>query len=329
MALIKGLLFVGDVHAASARVGRRIDDYGQTCLGKLRQVAEIANKRQARALFLGDLFHRPGENNLAYLAAVRDILASFDFTPVLLNGSHDRVETRMSDRDAVAFLAACEVLQVCDTPKWVFQQEIEGAPVQVWGLPAGNPLPDALPAGVPGSTTFMMTHGDFDFRGPYPGAETLRPVVNCDVLINGHMHTPTPEVVHGATVCYNPGSITRPAISQLNHQPAVHFWAPALGISLERIPLKCEEGAAVFDLTGVRERADAAALKEALPKPLRVAQFAALLEGATSLAAGRTEDGSALAEELAEYFAENNTSPNLRAYLTQLIQQVVADAAKA
>lgn len=220
-------------------------------------------------------------------------------------------------------LAHTKHLSLMDQAGLAYSLEIKGQRVDIWATPAGCVLPTSIDA-ESGVRNIMITHDDFDFKGMYPGAHELHEIENCDMLVNGHMHHPTPMVLKGRTACHNPGSIMRVAIDLRDHQPVVSVWSPAHGVSLESVPLVVT--ANVFDMTGYE--ADAATPKElraALPKGLRLSSFAAQLRVNDSLEAARTDDGSVLIESLAGYFKQFEKPDNLKRYLTQLVDETLKD----
>lgn len=318
-----GFLFIGDVHAASHRPGRRIDDYGSACLGKLSQSAKIARDRKLYPICLGDLFHKARENDLVLLARMMEVCREFAAPMVVLAGSHDRTETMLTEKDAAQLLMQSGCLTMVDQPGKVLTLDVGGVLVNLWATPAGCPIPDSVDA-EPGSHNLMITHHDFDFCGEYPGAWLLKEIKGCDVMINGHMHTPTPMVIKGSTACHNPGSITRVSVDLKKHKPVVSVWTPAHGINLEPVPLVVADN--VFDLTGKEVfAADPKTLKDSLPKGLRLSTFASKLRASESLEAGRTDDGSVMVEEMEKYFELFDKPDNLKRYLTGLLSEVIAE----
>lgn len=318
-----GFLFVGDVHLSSQRVGRRMDDYATAILKKLQQAGQIARERNLYPVLLGDLFHRAGENNLELLARVRAVSREeFVVPPLVLGGSHDRREAWFTDGDALKFLADTGSVQLIDQPGWVLTLDTGKETVGLWAAPAGSPIPRKLDSRET-DRAILITHHDFDFCGAYPDALALEEIDGCDLHINGHMHTPAPRVMKGRTACYNPGSISRVSVDLKRHKPVVSVWVPAYKLSLEPVELEVVED--VFDLTGKEVfAATPAELKASLPKGLRLSSFAAKLRGAHALEAGRTDDGSVLAEELGAYFTLFDKPPVLKTYLTSLLADVVS-----
>lgn len=318
-----GFLFIGDSHLTSTRPGRRVDDYSTAILGKLSQAARIAKERGLYPVHLGDLFHRARENSLELLSRTSSVLREFEVPLLLEDGSHDRTETWYTEKDAVSLLASFGLLRLMDKPGKVLTLDIRGELVSLWVTPAGCRVPTSIPA-EPGTRNIMVTHHDFDFQGKYPGAHELHEIEGCDLMVNGHMHTPTPMVLKGRTACHNPGSISRVSVDLRKHQPVVSVWTPVHELSLE--PVALDHVTNVFDLTGKEVyAADPKTLKAELPKGLRLSTFASKLRAAESLEAARTDDGSVMVETLDNYFKMFDKSDNLKRYLSGLLAEVIAE----
>lgn len=320
-----GILFIGDLHTASRRVGRRTDNYGAAILSKLRQSAQISKERNLFPVFLGDVFHYSDENSLELLAGLMAGLREFLTEPVVVGGSHDRKESWLTDKDALKLIASTGLLKVMDVPGRALTLDCKGVLVDLWMTPAGFPVPTAVDR-LPGARGIMVTHHDFDFCGMYPDANELHEIEGCEMLVNGHMHKTTPMVLRGATACHNPGSLARVKIDERSHKPRVSAWTPSHGVSLECIYLDVAPAEAVFDMTGKEVwAASPAELKASMPKGQRLSSFAARLRATESLEAGRTDDGSVMVEEMADYFKLFDKPVVLRGYMTDLLQQVLTE----
>ncbi len=318
----EGFLFIGDAHLAN-RPGRRIDDYASAILGKLSQSARIARERRLYPVCLGDLFHKARENDLELLAKTMAVLREFEVPLLVLAGSHDRTESWFTDKDAAQLLAMAGVVRLVEQPGKVLTLDCKGEHVHLWAAPAGCPVPYEVDED-PKARNVMITHHDFDFRGMYPGAHELHEIANCDLMVNGHMHTPAPMVLKGRTACHNPGSISRVSVDLRKHEPVVSVWTPVHRLSLESVPLTHVKD--VFDLTGKEVyAADPKALKAELPKGLRLSSFAAKLRSTEALEAGRTDDGSVMVETLDNYFKLFEKPDNLKRYLTGLLAEVIEE----
>lgn len=323
-----GILFIGDLHLSSRRVGRRTDNYGAAILGKLRQSAKIANERNLFPVFLGDVFNRSDENDLELLAGLFSALREFKVPPVAVGGSHDQKESWLTDKDALKLVAGTGAIQVLDVPGRALTLDCQGVLVEVWMTPAGFAVPTAVDR-QPNARGIMVTHHDFDFNGMYPDAHELKEIAGCEMLVNGHMHKTTPMVLRGGTACHNPGSLARVKIDERSHKPRVSAWTPAHGVSLECIYLDAAPDVEVFDMTGKEVwAATPAELKASMPKGLRLSSFAAKLRATESLEAGRTDDGSVMVEEMDNYFKMFDKPPVLRGYMTELLQQVLTEQGK-
>ena len=319
----EGFLFIGDSHLVSSRPGRRIDDYSSAILGKLSQSARIAKARRLYPVHLGDLFHRARENDLTLLSRTADVLREFEVPLPLEDGSHDRTESWYTEKDAVKLLAGFGLLRLMDKPGKVLTLDINGELVNLWVTPAGSRVPTSIPA-EPGTRNIMVTHHDFDFNGKYPGAHELHEIEGCDLMVNGHMHHPAPMVLKGRTACHNPGSISRPSVDLVKHQPVVSVWTPAHNLNLEPVPL--EHVKDVFDMTGKEAfAADPRELKASLPKGLRLSTFATKLRATEALEAGRTDDGSVMLESMDNYFKLFDKPDNLKRYMTGLVAEVIEE----
>jgi len=248
-------------------------------------------------------------------------LAKFPVPPLLVAGSHGRVETRYTEKDATFMIARMGSLHALEDVGHVVTLNVKGQRTRIFVTPAGELLPDAVPVDAE-SVTVMLTHHDFDFQGPYPGCHMLKPVEGCNMLVNGHMHTPTPSVMQGHMACHNPGSVMRVSIDQRRYEPAVTIWEPSQGLDLVRQALRFNPD--VFDLTGKEVyAADDNALKAVMPKVGSLSRFAAKLRSADPMEAARTQDGSVLAEELDAYFKLFEKPAVLRQYMGNLLKEVV------
>jgi hypothetical protein len=322
-----GILSIGDTHIAN-RPGRRIDDYSTAILGKLAQAAGIAKDRNLFPVHKGDLYHRARENDLELIQRTAAVLREFDLPrgmglPVVV-GSHDPVETSLTDKDALQLLATFGLVFPMGKPGKVVTLVLNGGErVGIWVTPAGMRVADSIDA-EPNTRNIMFTHHDFDFNGMYPDAHELHEIDGCDLMINGHMHKATPMVLKGRTACHNPGSLARVKVDERNHKPVVSVWTPAHGVSLEAVPLVVADN--VFDLTGKEVyAADDRTLKADFPKGLSLSRFAAKLRSTESLEAGRTDDGSVLVEEVDNYFSMFSKPDNLKRYITGLLGDVIKE----
>lgn len=322
-----GVLSIGDTHVAN-RPGRRVDDYSTAILGKCSQAAAIARERNLFPVHLGDLFHRARENDLELLQRTAAVLREYPLPlgmglPVVV-GSHDPVETKLTDKDALQLMATFGLVFPMGKAGKVLTLVLNsGERVGLWVTPAGQRVPDSIDA-EPDTRNIMFTHHDFDFNGLYPDAHELHEIAGCDLMINGHMHKATTMVLKGRTACHNPGSLARVKVDERNHKPVVSVWTPSHGLSLEAVPLVVAEN--VFDMTGKEVyAADDRTLKANLPKGLSLSRFAAKYRARDTLEAGRTDDGAVMIEALDDYFTLSGKSDNVKRYITGMLADVIKE----
>lgn len=320
--MYKGFLFIGDPHLSSTRPGRRLDEYSQTVLNKLSQAAKICRDKSLYPVILGDLFHRNKENNLELLSKLVEVAREFPCPPIVLEGNHDKAETALTEQDALLLLGVLGVFKLVTAKGFVQTFDFEGKAVHLWATPYGATIDQSIEA--KDGLNVMITHHDLAFAGAYPGAALLTEIDGCDMVVNGHMHKTSPKVVKGQTTWHNPGNISRLSVDTLDHTPAVWAWTPDHGDVLEKHALHFVRD--VFDLTGLQvQAASAVELKKTLPRMMRLSQFAELLKVQDTLDAGRSEDASMMTEELENFLEEVEAPQTLRAYLSAMAKEVVAE----
>lgn len=316
-----GLLFIGDPHLSSRRPGRRRDrDFAEVSLGKLEQALGIADGLDLVPVILGDLFDRPREDDHALLARTIRMLRATRHRAWCLVGNHDRINLQLSDDTALAVLREAGALRVIERSGPAALLDLGGRRVGLGGTPHGQEIPRNVAGTFDGPSggaevVVWVAHHDLDFPGAYPGAAPTFAIEGCDLVVNGHMHAPEKPLRRGGTVWWNPGNILRRSVDQLDHRPAVWSWHPGAPQTLTPHPLSFEREA--FDLTG----------RIAMPIPAGGdgpqaghSLFADLLKAESSAEMARTDDGSALLEDLEQIFQEEDTEPEVRAILLDLLR---------
>lgn len=280
----QGILFIGDPHLWSSNPGRRRDaSFRKVVLGKLAQAAEISNRRNLIPVCLGDLFHKPGENDIETLVGLARVLAMFDRKLITLDGNHDKKDLKLSDSNPMTLLKITSAIEVIDEPGVCGEFDLvhpDGRKHRIilGGTSYGHPLPTSfqMATGRPRppevDTVIWLTHEDLAFEGGYPGALPMGGAKDIDMVVNGHIHGTKIPVLADGTAYYNPGNITRMSIDMAEHIPAVWEWTPfdnkGMASStgrrvpnLERHVLKHAPAAEAFNFEG-RHTAGATLIKE-------------------------------------------------------------------
>jgi DNA repair exonuclease SbcCD nuclease subunit len=243
------LVWRTDVHLSDTSPSSRKDDWADTVLGKLRQVATVAEKMRAAAVLDGgDFFHvkSPGRNTHELVRRVAEVHASYP-CPVYGNvGNHDVVYGDYSylGQQPLGVLFATNVFRRCyDEHEVVFQTEPDvhghmgvpssgGTKVRVVGIPYHGTTYDMerFRSIRKGDEDFLvcMAHvlasekGGSMFEGEdivkYADLADLAP----DVWLFGHWHKDQGVVDVGRTKVVNIGSLTRGSLSQdeITRKPA-------------------------------------------------------------------------------------------------------------
>lgn len=315
----RGFLFIGDPHLASYRPGKRMDDYQNAILNKLKQAAQISCDENLVPIILGDLFHNSNENSLTLLSRLTDIARTFPLTPETLEGNHDKEETRLTEKDALSYMHKTRVVSVITKSGLVAEYDFEGQRVRLYATPFGADIPSELPE-EDGVLNIMITHHDLNFSGAHVGCKPLSEIKGCHMLVNGHLHKTLPSFNCGMTRAHNPGNIARLSVDVRDHVPAVWEWLPSFGdFELKKHPLQHVQD--VFDLTGDQV---APAKSKAAVKALERSYFAELLStnDASKMEGIKSDDATGIREELKEVFEELHTSDAARLVFDTMMKEL-------
>lgn len=318
------MIFVGDPHNTTRKPGRRKDtDFSSTVIGKIAQAVDIANEHDGQLAFLGDMFDRAYEDDESIKIRLMREFRRAKYTPVAIDGNHDKVSSVLSDRDSLAVIAESGLIRLHQAAGPIGRYRIGGVRLGLGGSPHGQPIPnnvDGVFEDVDG--VIWLTHEDLAFEGAYPGAQELREIKGVQLVVNGHMHLTKPVRQVGETMWFNPGNITRMAVDAVDHVPAVWKFDPENGI--ERIELSYVRD--IFDMTG---RLVASVSPGEIPEVDDAAEsvFVELLRAENTSEIEKTLDGSALMEEMISMFEADNTPDDVRTLLFRLHGEAVRSAA--
>ena len=323
-----GLLMIGDPHVSSRRPGRRKDDYLSSVLDKLAACAERANRESLQAVVTGDLLHRNNDNDLGMLSRLVRTLQLFEHPPFVVEGNHDKADARVGDADTLGLLTLTGCVRLVSEPGPFYRGQVGGHDVELFAAPYGSPLPNRLESSA--EFALLVSHHDLAIGGQtYPGCTPLHEVVGCVLWVNGHMHKTYPSVPMGGTMVWNPGNIEPLSIDMEHHAPKSWSWTPAKPQWLEGHALP--HGTDLFDRTGISVAAADAqvsvqALAPSAPPAAPASEFAAQLQGESSLDAARSDDASMLAEDLASVLQERQAGEAVQALFKLLLADVQAQA---
>lgn len=320
-----GVLYVGDPHASPLAIGRRQDNYFESCMSKLEFARDLANKHNLLVICLGDLFHRQGTNSLRLLNRMTRIFKGTHAKWLVLDGNHDRTDAVLNDDCALTLLDNAGTVRVPPNVGLNYQAEVAGKMVDLHFFPHGVQLPDQV---VPSDNiAIAITHHDLAFGNPYPGAIALKPIMGIDKVVNGHMHDTKDTELHGATWWHNPGNIEPLSLDLEHFVPKVWRWEPSMGVdALEGIVLP--HGTDLFNKDD--KLVEAGDVTEAVHE-LTISEFATGMKRDETEQAARTNDASVFKEDVGEVLSLSSASQdakNLVAFLAQAVQTQAEDAAQ-
>jgi hypothetical protein len=322
MITANGFLFVGDQHICSKPPQKRNDpDYATAILGKLEQAIRIANENDLVVLLLGDLLDKSKELEESLKTLIIRLLKKAKHTPVGNVGNHDIHGFRLADGDSLKLIAEGGTLIVPTDSGPVGEFMLSGMRVGLGLTPYGQEIPREVRSLFPEAEGVVwLTHHDIAFNGAYPGSIVPFEIGGCGLVVNGHMHCYVPILPVGSTAWFNPGSLTRTKLDQINEEPAVWEFRPGEAEALKRHQI--EFVADVFDLTG-RLVPVAGSNGEEFEVG---GEFADGLEAEMDTAAPKTADGVLLDEELTERFKREATPQAVMSAVMDLRRRVREDA---
>ncbi len=204
------MLFIGDPHLASRIPGYRKDDYMAAIFKKLEFALNYAEENKLLPVILGDLFHWPRDNATRLLT---QLMRLFDNRLILsVTGNHDTTELSLQDDDSLAVLAAAGKIHLLDQ-NGPWKGMINGVFVTIGGTAWSDRLPNSFTA-APNSLVVWITHHNICFSDGEEIGVKPHEIQGIHLLINGHIHKPMPEQIHGMTTWLNPGNISRVARSE-------------------------------------------------------------------------------------------------------------------
>jgi len=304
-----GLLFIGDPHLSSKRIGRRIDDYTNTALNKIDQAFSTAYDNNLLPIVLGDLFHRANDTDPTLLTKLFEIIRKRPIEILSIVGNHDIKDTTLTENTAMSIIKASGLVYVIDTPQSVVIKDLCAAHFVPYGFDIPNEVSNnfKLP-------NIVITHHDLNFGMYSENIIALKPIKNCRAVINGHLHVTQKPIKVGETTYFNPGNITRLTLDTVDHIPSVWIWRKNVN-DLERVTLNYQPKELVFDFTG--RNIDKA-------ETLYTANFVETLKKDIANTV-QTQDGSVLKEQIDKLIVEKNVSKDVSAIIYGLLSQALAD----
>lgn len=145
---VEGICFIGDPHLLSLRPGRRIDDYTNTILNKLREVRDYCNNNNLLAVILGDLYDNANDKDVEMNTELALILKSFKFKAISAVGNHDINEIRLLNNNPLKMLERLDFLYLLESNGLGFEIVIKKGrskkKILLGSTPYGMPIVDNI-----------------------------------------------------------------------------------------------------------------------------------------------------------------------------------------
>lgn len=328
---LEGFLWVGDPHLSSTRIGRRKDNFMESCFAKLDFCKDYANTHNLRVALGGDLLDRKNENSVELIVRLNRWCRSLIETPVDIGSNHDLTLGVALDTNVLKLLSESNALHLLLEPGLLFKDKYttlsgEEYTVAVFGIPYGFDLPDEVESDA--DIVILMTHHDLAMNNPYPRSIPLKEIQGVDLVINGHMHATKPSVRMGCTLWCNPGNIEPLSVDLKDMVPrAWHFDINHFLLHPEQplLPVVLPHAEDVFDLTGLQV---AESSEEEVAQTLDVGSsyFSKALLESKEEEALKTDDASVLLSDLVDVSGENETTKLAAQLVFGLIHQILPEA---
>lgn len=143
--IVNGILFIGDPHLWSKKPGRRLDNYTDVILNKLKEAIQYANQHNLLIICLGDLFEKPEDNDIEFLTKVIEVIKE---NKMLINvGNHDIHEHKLTFKNPLKLLEKTGLIELTEDNGFAYQVDIKNQNneinrIIIGATPYGHKIPD-------------------------------------------------------------------------------------------------------------------------------------------------------------------------------------------
>lgn len=228
----RGVVLLCDPHIALDPPFQRGPGYKDQCFDKIRAFFSFAVENDFLPVFMGDMFHWPGEVPESFYNEVCALFAPHAGarTPRALIGNHDISRAMLEFAPPIERMARSGLLVLMKTPGPQIRIRCPDASLLLGASPNLTTVPDVY--GKQGDETVLWcTHHNFRFPGFPERRRPLREIPGIDWVVNAHLHKPQDMVVVGQTRWLNPGGMMRVKCRKYNQtrKPKVVYWTPDCG----------------------------------------------------------------------------------------------------
>lgn len=143
--IVNGILFIGDPHLWSKKPGRRLDNYTDVILNKLKEAIQYANQHNLLIICLGDLFEKPEDNDIEFLTKVIEVIKE---NKMLINvGNHDIHEHKLTFKNPLKLLEKTGLIELTEDNGFAYQVDVKSQNneinrIIIGATPYGHKIPD-------------------------------------------------------------------------------------------------------------------------------------------------------------------------------------------
>ncbi len=224
-----GVLLLCDPHIALDPPFERGPGYKEQCFNKLRAFFGFAIERNLLPVFLGDMFHWPGEVPDFFYDEVCELFVSHSgpLKPRALIGNHDISWAMLDYAPPLERMARNGLVILMKHSGPQLRVRCRGASLLLGGSPNLTTVPDVYDK-LGDEVVLWCTHHNFRFPGFPERRRPLREIPGVDWVVNAHLHKPQEMVIMGQTRWLNPGGMMRVKCRQYNvtRKPKVVYWTP-------------------------------------------------------------------------------------------------------
>ncbi|MGM0501485.1 MAG: metallophosphoesterase [Bacillota bacterium] len=251
------LLVVNDTHIRGTTPSRRVDNFKETLLTKLREVQQLAEDKDVDyILHGGDLFDRP-DTAPSIVSEFVKLLRGFTVPIYLVAGNHDLYghNPETLSRTMLGLLVAAGIVKIVPPEGTILEEN--NIKLQLTGNSFNYNIDNKADAyGIKKKTNvdyaLHLVHGMLLDRPIFEEGYTLIEDVEteADITVTGHYHLGYGVKEYKGTSFLNPGALVRVSadLKEIGRMPQVALIDLSTGIDIELIKLKsAQQGAEVLD----------------------------------------------------------------------------------
>lgn len=264
-------IFVADLHITNKQPICRIDDFWKAVQNKIEFICDLQRKHECPVLCSGDVFHKAKSSPLIEGWVISNLYTEHNFF-ITIPGNHDLPNHRLDllKESSLSVLDASGTMIVLYNPEIpyhsYYKNDSEKDLIEVVGFPWNtdftkeykiDKFPEVINRKV--KRRIALVHdlvyvGDHMWPGlvGYKARSVLRKLKNFDVVVSGHNHQSF-TYEHNGRLLVNPGSMTRYAADQIDHEPKVFLYYAETNI-VEAVFLPIKEGVISREHLEVKKR---------------------------------------------------------------------------